>query len=353
MNGLEQVPCALCDTDNAQHLVTKNALNVVQCRQCGLVYVNPRPTFDALRDIYTDGDYCEGQVHAAADAKRLRQSARRLQLIERHYFHATRERGRLLDVGCSTGVFLRVARDAGWNVSGIDVSAAAVSYARRAHKLDAHVATIEEFASVGNGRPASGCRAVPQFDVVTMFDSLEHMPQPLAALRAAREILADDGLLVITTPNVDGLFPRLTYRLFARTIGAWEHPTPPGHTYQFSRQTLRAALNKGGFDVVDCRTEAIPAAYTVGKLEEAIISALKKQGSTSQRVNGSINQQTHYTDSLLHDPIDSWTSVLRRALRLGVRAVCWGLTLTVSVPAPLLHRGDSMMVFARKSEIRN
>ncbi len=340
---MERVRCALCDTDNAQHLVTKNALNVVQCRQCGLVYVNPRPPFDVLTDLYADDNYCEGQVHAAADAKRLRQSAQRLQLIERYYFHARRERGRLLDVGCSTGVFLRVARDAGWNVSGIDVSRGAIEYARQAHQLDARVATIEELAA----------SVTQEFDVVTMFDSLEHMPQPVAALRAAHQLLQNDGWLVITTPNIDGWFPRFTYRLFARTIGAWEHPTPPGHTYQFSRQTLRAALNKSGFDVVYCRTEAIPAAYTVGKLEEAIIGALKKQGATSQRVNGSMNQPPSPIDSLPHEPLDSRTSVLRRAFRLGVRAVCWGLTLALSAPAPLLNQGDSMIVFARKSEIRN
>jgi 2-polyprenyl-3-methyl-5-hydroxy-6-metoxy-1,4-benzoquinol methylase len=347
---MEQVGCALCERDDAQHLVTKNALRVVRCRQCGLIYVNPRPSFDALTDIYAKDDYCQAQVHAADDAKRLQQSAQRLQLIERHYFHARRktqdarrERGYLLDVGCSTGVFLRVARDAGWNVSGIDVSVGAIEHARRAHQLDAHVATIEQWAA----------SATQQFDLVTMFDSLEHMPQPVAALRAAHQLLKDDGLLVITTPNVDGLFPRFTYRLFAKTIGAWEHPTPPGHIYQFSRQTLRVALEKSGFSVVYCITEAIPAAYTAGKLEEAIIGALKKQGATCQPVNGAMNQQPSHIDSLSHEPIDSRTSVLRRAFRFGVRAVCWGLTLAVSAPAPWFNQGDSMIAFARKASIHN
>ena len=347
---MEQIGCALCERDDAQHLVTKNALRVVRCRQCGLIYVNPRPSFDALTDIYAKDGYCEAQVHAAEDAKRLRQSAQRLQLIERHYFHARRktqdarrERGRLLDVGCSTGVFLRVARDAGWNASGIDVSAGAIEHAHATHKLDAHVATVEHFVA----------DATQKFDVVTMFDSIEHMPQPVAALRAAHQLLKDDGLLVVTTPNVDGLFPRFTYRLFAQTIGAWEHPTPPGHVYQFSRQTLRIALEKSDFSVVYCVTEAIPAAYTAGKLEEAIIGALKKQASTSQRVNGSLNQQTSHIDSLTHEPIGSRTSVLRRAFRLGVRAVCWGLAVTVSVPAPWFNQGDSMIVFARKANVHN
>jgi 2-polyprenyl-3-methyl-5-hydroxy-6-metoxy-1,4-benzoquinol methylase len=342
MNPLEQVACALCDTDNARHLVTKNALSVVQCRQCGLVYVNPRPTLDALAGIYADDDYCEGQIHAAADAKRLRQSARRLRLIEQHYFHARRERGRLLDVGCSTGVFLRVARDAGWNVSGIDVSRVAIEHARRAHQLDAHVATIEQWAA----------DATPPFDLVTMFDSLEHMPQPIAALRAAHRLLKDSGLLVITTPNVDGLFPRLTYRLFAQTIGAWEHPTPPGHTYQFSRQTLRAALHKSGFEVVYCRTEAIPAAYTVGKLEEAIIGALKRKTSDASRTTQDEKRMSNDNGQRTHSRHQPSTSFARRALRLGVRAVCWGLTLAVSAPAPLLNQGDSMVVIARKKDER-
>ncbi|MCS6862759.1 MAG: class I SAM-dependent methyltransferase, partial [Abditibacteriales bacterium] len=348
--------CALCERDDARRLVTKDGWHVVRCRQCGLVYVNPRPTFDALAGIYTDGDYCAAQIHAADDVKRLRQSARRLRLIEQHYFcpersggaplDATRERGRLFDVGCSTGVFLRVARDAGWEVSGIDVSAAAVEHARRVYQLDAHVATLEQFAAnaVGNGS-----RSVPLFDVITMFDSLEHMPQPLAALRAAYQLLKDDGWLVITTPNIDGLFPRFTYRLFAQTLGAWEHPTPPGHTYQFSRQTLHAVLRKSGFDVVYCRTEAIPAAYTVGKLEEAIISALNR-GDGRDGGDAKDARDAAPTPHRPNVPNASMSKLVRRAVRLGVRAVCWGLTLALSAPAPLLNQGDSMIVFARKDK---
>jgi 2-polyprenyl-3-methyl-5-hydroxy-6-metoxy-1,4-benzoquinol methylase len=338
---LEQVPCAVCELDDARHLLTKNALRIVQCRRCGLVYVNPRPAFDALTELYAEEDYCQGQVNAAADAKRTQQATQRLRLIERYVGKGRRavpsQRGRLLDVGCSTGIFLRAARDAGWQVSGIDVSAAAVEYGRSAHGLDMHAQTLEE------------CDFPPQsFDAITMFDSIEHMPHPVAALRAAHWLLKDDGLLVITTPSVDGLFPRLTYRLFAQTIGAWEHPTPPGHIYQFSRQTMRAALEKSGFTSVYCRTEAIPAPYTVGKLEEAIVGALKKEGS-GLRVEGSEGNGNPSPQNP-KPKTQNQPSILRRAFRLGVRAMCWGLVLPVSVPAPWLGQGDSMLMFARKKQ---
>ena len=213
----EPVACDLCGHDDTTHLVTKNSFRVVQCRACGLVYLNPRLTSDGLAAIYARQTFSADQVARAEDHGDRRDAVARLALIERH----RPDRGAIVDVGCSAGWFLRVASAAGWRATGLDVSPNAVAHCRRLG-LDARVGTLER-----HELPAG------VFDVVTMFDSLEHMPGPLAALHAARRLLSAGGLLVVTTPNIDGLFPRFTYQVFGRTLGAWEHPGPPGHVYQF------------------------------------------------------------------------------------------------------------------------
>jgi 2-polyprenyl-3-methyl-5-hydroxy-6-metoxy-1,4-benzoquinol methylase len=325
----QPVKCAICDVDDARYLLTKNGLVLVKCRRCELVYVNPRPETTELAAIYNDDAFHCHQLQAEETQQNVSRDLDRAELIARNQPTL----GRLLDVGCSTGSFLRAARERGFDVSGIDIGHANVAHARMVG-LDAYVGVITEapFAS-------------RSFDVITFFDSIEHMPHPVAALEAARTLLSGDGLLVLTTPNIDGWFPRLTWQLLGRTLGVWEHPAPPGHVYQFSRATLRKALEKAGFDEVWARTEGIPVGYTVGALEQAIVDAVKERmgprqapriAMASATVNAPLNARGRRSGS----PV-------RRALRSSIRAASWLLAGALSPPAAWMDHGDSMIVLAR------
>jgi 2-polyprenyl-3-methyl-5-hydroxy-6-metoxy-1,4-benzoquinol methylase len=101
-------------------------------------------------------------------------------------------------------------------------------------------------------------------DVLTMFDVIEHVPDPLGDLRKAFDLLAPGGLVVLSTPNIDGLFPRLSLPL-AKKLDYWPHPEPPYHLYQFSARTLAAMLEKAGFEIAATRHFAIDLAYTFGQ----------------------------------------------------------------------------------------
>jgi 2-polyprenyl-3-methyl-5-hydroxy-6-metoxy-1,4-benzoquinol methylase len=265
------VPCAICEVDDARHLLTKRGYALVRCRRCRLVYVSPRPAAAELAGLYDTQSFHHHQAEADEQQRNLARDRARAELIARHQPGL----GRLLDVGCSTGSFLRAAGQRGFSASGIDVGPKNVDKARTAG-LDAHVATLDDAPF-----------APRSFDVITLFDSIEHMPEPVRALATARELLARGGLLVVTTPNVDGWFPRLTWQLFGRTLGAWEHPSPPAHVYQFSRDTLDAALAKAGFRTCWSRTEAIPVEYSVDELEEALLDAFKERLARPGRARAS------------------------------------------------------------------
>ena len=234
---------------------------------------------------------------------------------------------------------MSVAAEGGWQATGIDVSPSAVAH-NRARGLDARLATLErhEFGA-------------PAFDVVTMFDSIEHMPSPMRALAAARELLTDDGLLIITTPNIDGLLPAATYQMFCRTMGLWEHPTPPGHVYQFSSATLRAALGRAGFAPIHERTERIPLDHTVGELEEVFIGALKQRGRHPSDP-GIVIEMDSTPASASHARTASSPNLFgrfaRRGIRGAARAASWALAGALSAPAPLFGLGDSLVVIAKK-----
>jgi 2-polyprenyl-3-methyl-5-hydroxy-6-metoxy-1,4-benzoquinol methylase len=324
----EAVSCDLCGQDDPTPIVMKNGFQVVQCRGCALVFVSPRPKFSALKAIYDTDMFLENQVERAGDESWRPLAEERVELINK--LHPAR--GSLLDVGCSAGWFMGVAQDAGWKVVGFDVATASIAHAR-SRGFDARLATLDQH----DLPPAS-------VDVITMFDSIEHMPSPMHALRAAHTLLRDDGIVVITTPNVDGLLPRLTYRLLARPFGAWDHPGPPGHIYQFSSKTLATALERTGFETIYAKTEAMDLEHSVVELEDAIMDVLagraRKQQAAAEADHAHAEPETERAASK--------PRLLKRALRRTVRTAAWAVVGGVAAPAPLIGRGDSLVVIARK-----
>jgi len=160
-------------------------------------------------------------------------------------------RGRLLDIGCSTGVDLKALQDQGWDVCGLDLSEVAVAQAR---------------ALVGNriilGTLETAPLAPETFDVVRFSHSFEHLFSPRGALERVRKLLAPGGVVVITLPNVGSLE--------ARMFGPWWWPWElPRHLYHFERSTLVAALERAKFRVTHIRT-GVGSLFFMASFERAV-----------------------------------------------------------------------------------
>ena len=176
------------------------------------------------------------------------------------------------------------------------------------------------------------------------------------ALQAAWRLLKDDGVLLITTPNIDGFVPRATYLLLGRTIGAWEHPTPPHHLYQFSRRTLDLLLRQTQFRIASCATRPMGRRYTVKQLESAVVEVLQRRLRSIRRASRAYPRawrRTQEQPTGPHSPRDGHPRNTARRPSLPRRAVfafCWALTsLLYAVPVRILGLGDSMVVAARKA----
>lgn len=200
--------------------------HLARCLRCGLVSVDPLPARDVALAQY-DAAYFAGDAgyrdYASEERHFRREFRRRLRRIR-----AAGGRGRLFDVGAATGAFLLEARDAGFAVAGVEPADAVASRAR-ARGLDVATGTAETFE-----------RAPGSVDVLTCSDVLEHLVDPVAALRRFRAALAPDGLLVLSVPDFGGLW--------ARASGArWPFVTPREHLHYFTRRTLRRALEVAGF----------------------------------------------------------------------------------------------------------
>lgn len=201
--------------------------NLVRCDPCGFVYLNPRPDAGEIERHYPAVDY-----YAAVFPERLPAAFRwRLGEIER------RQRGgRLLDVGCGNGFFLAFALERGWDGYGVDNSPGAVQEARKRLSDRVALGTLFEAAY-----PAES------FDVVSLFEVLEHLPDPKDHLREVRRILRPGGWVCLSVPN----FASLERLVFGKW---WVGLDAPRHFQQFTPRSLGACLGEAGFEVAELRS---------------------------------------------------------------------------------------------------
>jgi SAM-dependent methyltransferase len=202
-------------------LLTKDDYNIYQCSKCGLAFTYPQPA--ALDEQY-DGAYFD--LYRQRRSFRLRRGDARLRGIE-----LLRQPGSLLDIGCSLGYFIEAANARGWYGCGVEISPQASQYAR---ELGLEVETGD---LLDVGYPAAS------FDCVTMWDVLEHVPDPTAHMLEVNRILVDGGLVVIGTPN-------LGHFRFRMKPENWRHLKPSEHVYYFTKSSITQLLNKTGFEMV-------------------------------------------------------------------------------------------------------
>jgi len=246
--------CALCGGAAQRPRFAEGGFRVVACGDCGLVYVTPRLRPERLPEVY-DADYWRsaapsrrGYADYAAEGPLYRRTfARRLRRLARHLGPP----GRVLDVGCAAGFFLEVMRDRGWEVAGVEPSAAIAGAAReRVGAERIHAGTLET-APFDAGR----------FDLVTLWDVVEHVADPVDLLRRAARLLAPEGLLVLETQDVGSPV--------ARALGRrWHHFKHLEHLYHFDRRTVEALLRRAGLAPVEITADAAGKEISFGFLRE-------------------------------------------------------------------------------------
>lgn len=224
-------PCPLCGAARSCPAWDAEGFRYVRCERCHAARLDPLPTIEDQRQRfgrpYFEGGERDGYVDYEADeALHRRNALDRLGVLARE---RPGEPGAVLDVGCATGYFLDEARKAGWSVAGVEVSAWARAEACGRFGLEVHPTLASALAS-GAGR----------FDAVTFFQVLEHMADPLSALRNARALLKPHGVLVVETWDGASVVARLCGRY-------WQQINPPSVVYLFDRDSLERLARQAGF----------------------------------------------------------------------------------------------------------
>lgn len=221
-----RVGCPACGSHEGAIALIRHGFSFVRCASCSSLYVNPRPTDDALSEMYRRfPHFAAGHVDDISynPVDEAREARYRLNcLLE------VAGPGRLLDVGFGRGDFLRVARSL-FDATGMDVAVRIAPDIRGVPAIRGHVGAV----------PFAGAT----LQVVTAFEVLEHLFEPKRFLSEVRRVLTLDGVFLVQTGDADSLLPRLN-------LEAWRYLLPPVHLNVFSRTALRMKLREAGFEQV-------------------------------------------------------------------------------------------------------
>jgi 2-polyprenyl-3-methyl-5-hydroxy-6-metoxy-1,4-benzoquinol methylase len=200
---------------------------LVSCASCRLQFVSPRLRPDLILDGYREG---ADEMFVSQTVARERTFARALKRIETF----APKRGSLLDIGTAGGSFLHVAAGRGWEVAGCEPNRWLCEWGKKAYGLDIQPGTLFDHRYPDRA-----------FDVVTVWDVLEHTADPLGFLKECHRILKPGGLIVVNYPDIGSWIARIMGRRWLFLISV--------HLYYFTRQTIREALARTGFQVVQMR----------------------------------------------------------------------------------------------------
>jgi SAM-dependent methyltransferase len=222
--------CVVCGEHGRYPFREQDGYTIVKCAGCGLRYLDPQPTDEALETLYGETYYVsadsrqQGYDAYATEAENWRRTFRdRLKDLPPTV-------GTLLDVGAATGFFVEQAKANGWDAIGLEPSAWAAEYARNEVGVDVRTGTLESA-----GLPDAS------FDVVTLWEVIEHLPDPIATLAEVRRILRPNGRLILSTPDAGSPAARVSGR---RWLG-WRKV--PEHLFFFDRANLDRLLVRAGF----------------------------------------------------------------------------------------------------------
>jgi 2-polyprenyl-3-methyl-5-hydroxy-6-metoxy-1,4-benzoquinol methylase len=206
----------------------RDTQQIVECDQCQLVYVNPRLKKEIILNAYASG---EETKYAEQIESRLNTFKYCFDLVEKHLPDVE---GKVLDVGASGGFFLKVAQERGWFIDGVEPSRWLCAFAKEHFNIDIKNGILEQFSYPEN-----------HFDVISMWDVIEHVFSPSEEIKRMIALLKPGGILILNTPDESSMLTKLAGRRW------WFYLSV--HLFYFSPKTLGMILKKSGLEIVEVK----------------------------------------------------------------------------------------------------
>jgi len=273
------IRCTTCASSEIGGYLRAAVGEVLRCASCKAVFLSPERHETPAESLYSQDYFTEREAYffhdgvvdgSERESPHIADFRAGLDLIEPYVGPP----GSLLDVGCATGSFLSLAKARGWQCRGVEVSTFAAARARESTGCEIFCGRLSD-APFGDST----------FDVITMWDLLEHLPVPLEGLQNARRLLKPSGTLLVNTPNENSLLRKVA-RFLYRGSGGWitapvNRLYHPYHLYYFAADTLTLLFRQAGFELVVMKTKQIPMSR--GRISTAT-KVVMKALSVSERL---------------------------------------------------------------------
>jgi glycosyltransferase involved in cell wall biosynthesis/2-polyprenyl-3-methyl-5-hydroxy-6-metoxy-1,4-benzoquinol methylase len=224
--------CLVCGGPRVYYLFSVTGHRVVQCSDCGLVFLNPQPSDEELSRIYDENYFLGSNSDLGRQAaSELKRATAKLYLSKIRQYRGPGG-GRLLEIGCGDGDFLSVAEEEGWAITGVEYSSTACETVRKRLKK----------AEIICGELPQAQLADQRFDLCVISDVVEHVRSPLVFLQEIHRLLKPGGVLFIATPSMGSWSARFMKQ-------RWMEFKAEHLTY-FDPETLQTALFKSGYHEV-------------------------------------------------------------------------------------------------------
>lgn len=232
----KEVPCLLCGTNEHAPLFTKQGMDFVRCASCGFIYVNPQVNEAVLEDAYRQSRSNDIWFEILKTPGQQKYNDEKYAWFLDEIGKIAPPPARVLDVGCSLGHFLAMARDRGHQTLGLELGAKAAAYAREHHALDVRETRVEHLQEPDGA-----------FGAITLFGVLEHLSDPIGILKVLRRLVRPDGALALLVPNTESLVARILHGDAFGFDGR-------NHLGYYAKDTLTAALATAGFAPATMKT---------------------------------------------------------------------------------------------------
>ena len=259
---MEHIACPLCRSPKNIPLWKKDDASYVRCSECRMIYENPRLDAAELKEFYSNEAYFVGDPASATTSGYANYFSQCNTNLVREYFDILRKAtglgkgARFLDIGCGPGSLVKTASEFGWQSSGLELSTWAAKLGK-SQGIDIFEGTLQDAhfpdASV---------------DVASMFDVLEHLPDPHEVVAEIYRILKPGGYLIAETPNVEGFFTQALYRENADLV------KPHAHICLFGPATARRLFESEHFSKVGITTFPYCRKFTPGYFKSVLLTRI-------------------------------------------------------------------------------
>ena len=267
---LETIACNLCGCNTYKHYDSEENWNIVQCEKCEFCFTNPRPILEDLHLFYAE-EYFKDEYGSVKGIENKEHYKNRIEDVEEF----VNQRGSVLEIGAARGEFLKTLQSRGWDVHGLEISQDAVNMAKQIYNLDLVCGTIESYT------------AEKQFDVICMYQTLEHVPYPSETIAKCYSMLKKGGVLIVEVPNLNCFESKFSRK---RKILSYDLPR---HLNHFTPQLLKKKFEEIGFEKTSVKL------YVDELIVSKMLSVLRSENKNLATENNAANNNNNPSQTTL------------------------------------------------------